>query len=365
LLVDMTIFPHLTPRRPDRPPRIIATLALLAALAALSACGGARVPPPSAPAAAPPPPAAAAEPEAAPPVPLDGRLVVNAWEYPWSAIGRLNTGGRGFCTGALVGERLVLTQAACLYNAPAGRWWHASEMHFQAGYQRDHSLADSPVAGFTPAPGFNPRAGATLANLTNNWALVELRAPIGRQVGWLGPLRRDPATKAALAGGRAIEIRAGYRRDWAHAISVHFGCPPGRTRSASGAAATCTVLPGERALPAFVLTEGALGVLIEHGVGGGGPTGALGRLIEAAARGGPNGGGRPPLGDAAAPLPYGTIDRLLFQLRYLRSSPEIFDPVARGEAIRAYQARNGRAVSGEASLPLLRELFLEVRRQGA
>ena len=28
-----------------------------------------------------------------------GRMEVNAMEYPWSAIGRVNVGGRGHCTG--------------------------------------------------------------------------------------------------------------------------------------------------------------------------------------------------------------------------------------------------------------------------
>ena len=39
------------------------------------------------------------------------RMIVNALEYPWSAIGRVNLGGRGHCTGFLVSERHVLTAA--------------------------------------------------------------------------------------------------------------------------------------------------------------------------------------------------------------------------------------------------------------
>ena len=99
---------------------------LLLALATLGACAPSEppAPPTPPPEAAPPPPALAPAP-APPPALLDrhGRLIVEAMEYPWSALGRLNTGGRGFCTGILIGPRLVLSRAHCLYNGTEGRWW--------------------------------------------------------------------------------------------------------------------------------------------------------------------------------------------------------------------------------------------------
>src|SRR3546814_6347467 len=93
------------------------------------------------------------------------------------------------------------TQARCLYAEREGRWFQPLELHVIAGYQRDSFLADSEIADFTVSPGFNPRAGISLANLTSNWALLTLREPIGARTGWLG-LEWDNARLQAAARGR-------------------------------------------------------------------------------------------------------------------------------------------------------------------
>ncbi len=126
--------------------------------------------------------AAAPEPEAVPEAPLlpfpelpeDGRIIVDASEYPWSAVGRVNTGGRGHCTGVLIGPRHVLASAPCLFNTTEGRWWHHTDVYFVAGYQFDTFQASSRAADFLVPSGYRPQAGATLANITSSWALITL-----------------------------------------------------------------------------------------------------------------------------------------------------------------------------------------------
>ncbi len=150
------------------------------------------------------------EPGAPPP---DGRLIAPYGEYPWSAIGRLNIAGRSFCTAVLVSTRHILVRASCLYSK--NRAWNLQDLHFVAGYRSDRFLGASPLTGYVMDPAYDPALGATLANLTRDWALAELAKPLGDVAGWL---------KMTWPAENPAEVLAGYRRDWQHALSLFYGC---------------------------------------------------------------------------------------------------------------------------------------------
>lgn len=59
----------------------------------------------------------------------------------WEAVGRLDLGGRGFCTGALIAPDLVLTAAHCLYDRDSGDRIDPSEIEFKAGMRGGRALA--------------------------------------------------------------------------------------------------------------------------------------------------------------------------------------------------------------------------------
>jgi hypothetical protein len=155
---------------------------------------------------------------------FDGRVIVKATEYPWSALGRVNAGGRSYCTGTLISERHVLTEARCLFYDVEGRWWDPSELHFVAGYERDRYAVNSPVVRYDLAPGYDGGDEAVLSNVTNNWAILTLRRPIGRAAGWVRLQRLDEDALARLESGEAYVLEAGYRRGQPHVITVSLDC---------------------------------------------------------------------------------------------------------------------------------------------
>lgn len=326
--------------------------AILAAVALLTACAERERPPPAPPVVPPAPPRVTPSPI---PLPADGRVIVEAREYPWSAVGRVNTGGRGYCTGILIGPRHVLSSAPCLYNAIEGRWWHESEVHFVAGYQRDRYLANSPVSSYQAAPGYDPRAGVSLGNIANTWALITLSDPIGRETGWLGVQGLDQSLRRRIALGEAQVLPVGYRRGRAHVIVLNLGCGlAGAVPTASYIQPNCEVLPGDAGVPPLVFTGGDLRPAGEQ-IANLAP-GSLGAALRGAGIA-PGRGRAPPPGAAAAPLPLATIDYFLVHLGYMAPAGEgdfrAPDGEARATAIRDFQRRNGLPPDGRPSISLL------------
>jgi len=181
-------------------------------------------------------------------------VIVEAQSYPWSALGRVNTGGRGFCTGVLISARHVLSEGRCLFNAIEGRWWSATELQFVAGYQRDRYLVRAAVSDYRLAPGFAGGAALNLADLFNNWALLTLASPIGHEVGWLAIDWLEDGARGRARSHEIQVLEVGYRRRQPHVVTVAPGCRP------MEGAGSCHLRRAEAGLLSLLVVAGELRV---------------------------------------------------------------------------------------------------------
>jgi V8-like Glu-specific endopeptidase len=96
----------------------------------------------------------------------------------WQAVGRLNIGGAGFCTGALIAANMVLTAAHCLFDKSSGDRIDHETIEFLAGWRNGRASAYRNVRRALVHPDYTYGGDLTSEGVRNDLALLELDHPI-------------------------------------------------------------------------------------------------------------------------------------------------------------------------------------------
>ena len=166
----------------------------------------------------------------------------------WDAVGRLDLGGTGFCTGALIAPRLVLTAAHCLFSKRDGALIDHGQIEFLAGWRNGRASAYRGVRRAVVHPEYQTAEETDSARVRNDLALLELDRPI-RSAG-IRPF--DTASEPRQGDNVGV---VSYAKDRADSPSLQELCRV-LARQEGVIVTSCSVDFGSSGAPIFVFRDG-------------------------------------------------------------------------------------------------------------
>jgi len=171
----------------------------------------------------------------------------------WEAVGRLNIGDTGFCTGALVAPNMVLTAAHCLFDKKTGARINHETVEFLAGWRDGRASAYRSVRRAVVHPDYEFASHVNTGGKGNDLALLELDHPI--RDGKIQPF----ATEARPRRGSKVAV-VSYGTGRAEAPSLQELCSVLALQKGM-VVMSCSVDFGSSGAPIFMVQDGELQIV--------------------------------------------------------------------------------------------------------
>lgn len=175
---------------------------------------------------------------------LDSGVDAQAWE----AVGRLDIAGTGFCTGALIAPRLVLTAAHCLFDSETREQIDHGEVQFLAGWRNGRAGAYRNIRRAVVHPDYIYDGAVSAERVRNDLALLELERPIQNTT--IVPF----GTAARPRPGDSVGV-VSYARDRSEAPSLQEVCKV-LAKQEGMLVTSCSVNFGSSGAPIFTFEDG-------------------------------------------------------------------------------------------------------------
>lgn len=166
----------------------------------------------------------------------------------WQAVGRLDIGGTGFCTGALIAPNLVLTAAHCLYDKSTNERIDHKTVEFLAGWRNGRASAYRGIRRAVVHPDYEFSGDVSSKRVYYDLALLELDQPIRNNA--VKPF----GTAARPRKGDQVGV-VSYAKDRAEAPSLQEVCVV-LARQEGILITSCSVDFGSSGAPIFTFKEG-------------------------------------------------------------------------------------------------------------